>query len=76
MGSTNPAHEYCQRIGIQARTTNTGTVRFSVNNDVPTTELAAGNSAQVLVNTPKNVWVESDNGTEQINIEFMQGPLA
>jgi hypothetical protein len=73
MASQNPAHEYCQSIGIQARTTNVGIVEVGVGGGQPVQELVAGQSTEIGTNSPKSIFVRSTNGTEQINVSLTAG---
>lgn len=73
LGSDNPAHEWCQSVGIQARPSNAGIVRFGVGGGDVSQELVAGQSTQVGTNSPKAIYVESDNGTDEINVSLTAG---
>lgn len=73
LATRNGAHEYCQGVGLQARSTNSGVVRFAVGGGPCVQELVAGSSIGLGTNTPKSIWVESDNGTEEINVSLTVG---
>jgi hypothetical protein len=73
IASQNEAHEWCQSVGIQARASNAGIVRFAVGGGQPLQELAAGQTVEVGTNSPKAIWVDSDNGTEELNVSLTSG---
>lgn len=69
----NLADDTCQGIGLQASGTNTGTVYFG-DRGQQVQELEAGASSYPSVNSAKNIWVRSDNGTDLLNVTQTIGP--
>ena len=59
----------CQGMGLQADDGNSGSVFFG-SRASKAQELVAGAATFITINSPRDVWVRSENGTELLNVSL------